>query len=80
MSIAGNTDALAVQDMQTCSSTVDPEPKSKRLRILDEYGHLTSSLFQTEFILNKAVGRDSEPAYDRSFTIDLLNRRMFDEI
>jgi hypothetical protein len=37
MSIAGNTDALAVQDMQTCSSTVDNEPKSKRLRILDEF-------------------------------------------
>ena len=45
-----------------------------------KYGHLTSSLFQTGFILNKAVGRDSEPAYDRSFTINLLNRCMFDEI
>lgn len=40
MSIALNTEALSGQvrqDRQICSSTVDPEPKSKRLRILDEF-------------------------------------------
>jgi len=37
VSIAVNTDALAVHDMQTCSSTMDPEPKSKRLRIFDKF-------------------------------------------
>lgn len=37
VSIALNTEALSGQDRQICSSTVDPEPKSKRLRILDEF-------------------------------------------
>ena len=42
-----------------------------------KYGNLMSSLFQTGFILNKAVVIKT---YDGSFTIDLLNRSMFDEI